>query len=186
MILNEDGNKFSKRKDDLDVLQYCEDGFLPEALLNYIIRLGWSYGNQEIFSILEMKKLFNLKNISKSSSTFSIKKLFWLNKYYINKLPLNYISNILKNHMDNEKINIKNGPSLESILALMKNRYHTLKEIAQSSRYFYEEFKKFNKKAADQYLIEKNYLILKNLYKNMKKYLYGIMKYYLKLLTMNL
>ncbi|WP_295164840.1 glutamate--tRNA ligase [uncultured Buchnera sp.] len=169
MILNEEGYKFSKRKDSLNILEYYKDGFLPEALLNYIIRLGWSYGNQEIFSISEMQKLFNLKQISKSSSSISMKKLFWLNKYYINNLPLNYISDLLKYHINCENINLENGPNLESVLILLRNRYHTLKEIAQSARYFYEEFKDFEKLAADQYLIPENYVILKNLYENIKK-----------------
>lgn len=169
MILNEEGCKFSKRKDALNILEYYKDGFLPEALLNYIIRLGWSYGNQEIFSISEMQKLFNLKQISKSSSSINMKKLFWLNKYYINNLPLNYISNLLKYHINCENINLKNGPNLESVLILLRNRCHTLKEIAQSSRYFYEEFEDFEKSAADQYLIPENYVILKKLYENIKK-----------------
>ncbi|AAM67635.1 glutamate--tRNA ligase [Buchnera aphidicola] len=169
MIFNEDGHKFSKRQDALNILEYCKDGFLPEALLNYVIRLGWSCGNQEIFSISEMKELFDLRKISKSSSAVSMKKLFWLNKYYINNLPLSYISNLLKDHMNHEKINLKNGPDLESVLTLLKNRHHTLKEIAQSSRYFYEEFANFDKSAADEYLIPENHFILKNLYKNIKK-----------------
>ncbi|AYN24437.1 glutamate--tRNA ligase [Buchnera aphidicola] len=169
MILNEEGEKFSKRNDALNILEYYKDGFLPEALLNYIIRLGWSYGNQEIFSVSQMKKLFNLKKISKSSSAVSMKKLFWLNKYYINNLPLSHISNLLQYHINYENINIKNGPNLESVLILLRNRCYTLKEIAQSSKYFYEEFEDFEKLAADQYLIPENYVSLKYLYNSIKK-----------------
>jgi glutamyl-tRNA synthetase len=169
MILTEDGHKFSKRKDAVNILKYYENGFLPEALLNYIVRLGWSYGDQEIFSITEMKKLFDLKNIGKSSSSISMKKLSWLNKYYINNLSISYISNLLKYHINCENIDLKNGPPLESVLNLLKNRYHTLKEIAQSSKYFYEEFKNFNQSASNKYLIPENFFILKSIYKSVKK-----------------
>ncbi|CAL4318668.1 glutamate--tRNA ligase [Buchnera aphidicola] len=169
MILDEEGCKFSKRTNSLSVLQYYKDGFLPEALLNYIMRLGWSHGNQEIFSITEMKKLFNLKHITKSSSIFSMKKLFWLNKYYINNLPLNYVCNYLKDYIKDENIDIKNGPNLESVFVLLRTRHDTLKEIVQSSRYFYEEFEIFNQKIFDQYFITGNDCILEKLYNKIKK-----------------
>ncbi|QCI16908.1 glutamate--tRNA ligase [Buchnera aphidicola (Aphis helianthi)] len=170
MILNENGKKFSKRDNSENIIEYYNKGFLPEALINYIIRLGWSHGNQEIFSLLELKKLFNLDSISKSASAFSIKKLLWLNKYYINSLPLNYISNILKDYMKHENINIESGPNLESLLHLYKNRYHTLKEMACAFRFFYEEFKCFDIKSANKYLVLKNFYILKKIYNKIQKF----------------
>lgn len=169
MILDEEGCKFSKRANALSILQYYKDGFLPEALLNYVVRLGWSYGDQEIFSISEMKKLFNLKHISKSSSVFNTKKLFWLNKYYINNLPLNYVCNYLKNYVKDKNINIKNGPSLESVYLLLRNRHNNLKEITESFRYFYEDFKKFDQMLFDKYFISENLYILEKLYNSIKK-----------------
>ncbi|QCI17486.1 glutamate--tRNA ligase [Buchnera aphidicola (Acyrthosiphon lactucae)] len=169
MILDEEGHKISKRKNALNVIEYSKNGFLPEALLNYVIRLGWSYGDKEIFNISEMQELFNLKSISKSSSTINIKKLLWMNKYYINNLPLNYVSNLLQDYMTNQKIDIKNGPDVESLVKLLRNRYSTLKEITESCRYFYEEFDFFNKKAVEKYFTKKNSSILEESYKRMKK-----------------
>ncbi|QCI18635.1 glutamate--tRNA ligase [Buchnera aphidicola] len=164
MILDENKKKFSKRNNSENIIEYYKKGFLPEALINYIIRLGWSHGDQEIFNISELKKLFNLDTISKSSSAFSMKKLLWLNKYYINTLPSSYITNLLQDYMKNENINIANGPNLKCLLKLYKNRYHTLKEIACSFRFFYEEFELFNIKEVNKYLISKNLYILKNIY----------------------
>lgn len=169
MILNENGKKFSKRENAENIIEYNKKGFLPEALINYIIRLGWSHGNQEIFTISELKKLFNLDAINKSASTFSMKKLLWLNKYYINNLPLSYVANLLKDYMKNEHINIESGPNLECLLNLYKNRFHTLQDIAYSFRFFYEEFKFFNIKSDNKYLILKNFYILKEIYNKLKQ-----------------
>jgi len=169
MILDEEGHKISKRNNPVNIIEYYENGFLPEALLNYIVRLGWSCGDKEIFNISEMKTLFNLKSITKSSSNINIKKLLWINKYYINNLPLDYISNLLEDYMKKKDINIKNGPNLKSLVKLLRSRYHTLKEMTDSFRYFYEDFNFFNKIAAEKYLILKNYSILEESYRRMKK-----------------
>ncbi|QIQ41685.1 MAG: glutamate--tRNA ligase [Buchnera aphidicola (Microlophium carnosum)] len=169
MILDEEGHKISKRNNAVNILEYYNNGFLPEALLNYIVRLGWSYGNKEIFNISEMKKLFNLKSISKSASSINMKKLLWLNKYYINNLPLNYISSLLKDYIKIQNINIKNGPDIESLVKLLRSRYNTLQEIAESCRYFYEEFEFFNKLAVEKYFTIKNVCILDQSYERIKK-----------------
>ena len=87
MILGDDGKKLSKRHGAVGVMQYRDDGYLPEALLNYLVRLGWSHGDQEIFSIEEMTQLFTLDAVSKSASAFNTEKLQWLNHHYINSLP---------------------------------------------------------------------------------------------------
>lgn len=170
MILNENGKKFSKRDNAESMMDYYKQGFLPEALINYIIRLGWSHGNQEIFSLSELKKLFNLDSINKSASTFSIKKLLWLNKHYINHLPVGYVSTMLTDYMQDENINIENGPNLESVLNLYKNRFHTLKEIVCSCRFFYEELTFFNITYNNRELILKNVHILEEFYKKLKNF----------------
>src|SRR5262249_45897116 len=82
MILGSDGKRLSKRHGAVSVLQYKEEGFLHEALLNYLVRLGWSYGDQEIFSREEMMKLFELKGLSKSPAAFNLEKLIWMNQQY--------------------------------------------------------------------------------------------------------
>ncbi|WP_295165074.1 glutamate--tRNA ligase [uncultured Buchnera sp.] len=169
MILDEEGNKISKRKNSVNIMDYNKNGFLPEALLNYIVRLGWSYGDQEIFNISEMKKLFNLKSITKSSSIVNTKKLLWINKYYINNLPLNYVSNLFDNYMKQQNIDTQNGPNLESLVKLLRSRYHTLKEMAESCRYFYEEFDLLNKKETEKYFTIKNCCVLEESYRRIKK-----------------
>ncbi|ADP65894.1 glutamate--tRNA ligase [Buchnera aphidicola] len=169
MILDEKGNKISKRKNAINIIEYYENGFLPEALLNYIIRLGWSYGDKEIFNISEMKELFNLKSITKSSSTVNFKKLLWMNKYYINNSPLDYVSDCLKNYMEKKNINVEKGPDLELLVKLFRSRYHTLKEITESCRYFYEEINFFNHTVIEKYFTRKNCFILQTCYKKIEK-----------------
>ncbi|WAI11840.1 MAG: glutamate--tRNA ligase [Buchnera aphidicola (Macrosiphum albifrons)] len=169
MILDEEGCKISKRKNAINIIDYHKNGFLPEALLNYIIRLGWSCGDKEIFNISEMIELFNLKFISKSPSTINMKKLLWLNKHYINNLSLNHISNLLKDYMKNQNINIKNGPDLESVVKILRSRFNTLKEITESCRYFYEEFDIFNKIAVEKHFTTTSVYILGEFYERMKK-----------------
>lgn len=92
MILGDDGKKLSKRHGAVGVMQYRDDGYLPEALLNYLVRLGWSHGDQEIFSRDEMKALFSLENVSKSASAFNTEKLQWLNHHYINTMDPHYVA----------------------------------------------------------------------------------------------
>ncbi|WP_044104753.1 glutamate--tRNA ligase [secondary endosymbiont of Ctenarytaina eucalypti] len=152
MILGDDGKKLSKRYGSVGVMQYREDGFLPEAMLNYLIRLGWSCGDQEIFSVDEMKRLFSLDAVSKSSSSFNIKKLLWLNHHYINHLSPEYIATHLVWHLEQQGIDTRTGPSLKDLVMLLGNRCKTLKEIAESCRYFYEDFSGFNVHAAKRYL----------------------------------
>ncbi|SBT81924.1 Glutamate--tRNA ligase [secondary endosymbiont of Trabutina mannipara] len=152
MILGNDGKKLSKRHGAVGIMQYRDDGFLPEALINYLIRLGWSYGDQEIFSIEEMKKKFNIKAINKSASIFDIKKLLWFNQYYINKLPAEYIANNLIWHLNNQGIDTKNGPLLIDLVKILSKRCKTLKEMAANCCYFYNDFIEFDKNIAKKYL----------------------------------
>ncbi|MDI6937050.1 glutamate--tRNA ligase family protein, partial [Serratia sp. Se-PFBMAAmG] len=92
MILGDDSKKLSKRHGAVGVMQYRDDGYLPEALLNYLVRLGWSHGDQEIFSVAEMAELFTLDAVSKSASAFNTETLQWLNHHYINTLPPEYVA----------------------------------------------------------------------------------------------
>ena len=96
MINGDDGKKLSKRHGAVSVMQYRDDGYLPEALLNYLVRLGWSHGDQEIFTREEMIKYFTLNAVSKSASAFNTDKLLWLNHHYINALPPEYVATHLQ------------------------------------------------------------------------------------------
>ena len=135
MINGDDGKKLSKRHGAVSVMQYRDDGYLPEALLNYLVRLGWSHGDQEIFTREEMIKYFTLNAVSKSASAFNTDKLLWLNHHYINALPPEYVATHLQWHIEQENIDTRNGPQLADLVKLLGERCKTLKEMAQSCRY---------------------------------------------------
>lgn len=148
MILGDDGQKLSKRHGAVGVMQYRDDGYLPEALVNYLVRLGWGHGDQEIFTREEMIELFNLEAVSKSASAFNTEKLQWLNQHYIRTLDPTYVAGHLEWHMQHQGIDYHNGPALSEIVTVLGERCKTLKEMAMASRYFFEEFEHYDEKAA--------------------------------------
>ncbi|EJF29953.1 glutamate--tRNA ligase [Enterobacter sp. Ap-916] len=152
MINGDDGKKLSKRHGAVSVMQYRDDGYLPEALLNYLVRLGWSHGDQEIFSREEMIEMFSLNAVSKSASAFNTEKLQWLNHHYINTLEPEYVATHLQWHIEQENIDTRNGPQLSELVKLLGERCKTLKEMAQTCRYFYEDFSEFDADAAKKHL----------------------------------
>ncbi|RLV61392.1 glutamate--tRNA ligase [Parashewanella curva] len=152
MILGDDGAKLSKRHGAVSVMQYRDDGYLPEALLNYLVRLGWSHGDQEVFSMDEMKELFSLDAINKAASAFNTEKLIWLNQHYIKSLPAEYVAEHLMWHMMDQGIDMSNGPELSQVVTALSERAKTLKELAASSRYFYEDYETFDEAAAKKHL----------------------------------
>ncbi|WP_063656618.1 glutamate--tRNA ligase [Candidatus Arsenophonus triatominarum] len=152
MILGDDGKKLSKRHGAVCVMQYRDDGYLPEALLNYLVRLGWSHGDQEIFNREEMISYFSLDAINKSASAFNTDKLLWLNHHYINSLPAEYVATHLAWHIEQQGIDTQIGPSLADLVKLLGERCKTLKEIAGSCRYFYQDFATFDGDAAKKHL----------------------------------
>ncbi|MFP5344397.1 MAG: glutamate--tRNA ligase, partial [Gammaproteobacteria bacterium] len=112
MILGGDGQRLSKRHGAVSVMQYREDGFLPEALLNYLVRLGWAHGDQEIFSLDEMIALFDIKNVNRSASAFNTEKLLWLNQHYIKTSAPAHVAHHLSWHMGRLGIDPAEGPEL--------------------------------------------------------------------------
>ncbi|GAB5378669.1 MAG: glutamate--tRNA ligase [Aliiglaciecola sp.] len=152
MILGDDGKKLSKRHGAVSVMQYRDDGYLPQALLNYLVRLGWSHGDQEIFSVDEMIELFDLDAIGQSASAFNTDKLVWLNQHYIKTLPASEVAQHARWHFEQQGIDTSNGPTLESVIAIQADRVKTLKELAQISRYFYEDYEEFDAGAAKKHL----------------------------------
>jgi glutamyl-tRNA synthetase len=152
MINGDDGKKLSKRHGAVSVMQYRDDGYLPEALLNYLVRLGWAHGDQEIFSREEMIELFSLSSVSKSASAFNTDKLLWLNHHYINTMQPEYVATYLQWHIEQANIDTRTGPELADLVRLLGERCKTLKEIAESCRYFYEEFDEFDADAAKKHL----------------------------------
>jgi len=152
MILGDDGKKLSKRHGAVSVMQYRDDGYLPEAVLNYLVRLGWSHGDQEIFSVDEMIKLFSLDDVNKAASAFNTEKLNWLNQHYMKSLPVERVVPFLQWHFSDQAIDVSKGPALEKLIPLMADRVKTLKEMAEQSRYFYEEYEAFDEAAAKKHL----------------------------------
>ena len=152
MILGDDGAKLSKRHGAVSVMQFRDDGYLPEALKNYLVRLGWSHGDQEIFSEAEMIELFTLDSVNKAPSAFNNDKLIWLNQHYIKTLDPVYVAKHLQWHMQTQNINTTNGPALSDVVTALAERAKTLVDLASSSRYFFEEYKEFDATAAKKHL----------------------------------
>ncbi|WP_018983834.1 glutamate--tRNA ligase [Salinimonas chungwhensis] len=152
MILGDDGKKLSKRHGAVSVMQYRDDGFLPHAVLNYLVRLGWAHGDQEIFTLDEMIEHFSLDAIGQSASAFNTEKLIWLNQHYMKSLPVDEVSAHARWHFEEQNINLTDGPALEDVIAIQADRVKTLKEMAQISGYFYEDFANFEEKAAKKHL----------------------------------
>lgn len=152
MILGDDGKRLSKRHGAVGVMQYKEDGYLPEALLNYLVRLGWSHGDQEIFSVDEMIEYFDLKDVNRAPSTFNTDKLNWINQQYLMKKPLPELTETAQWYFQQQHIDVIKGPALEDVVSLMRERVNTLKELANNSRYFYEEVTQLDEKAAKKHL----------------------------------
>jgi glutamyl-tRNA synthetase len=148
MILGPDGTKLSKRHGAVSVMQYREDGFLPEAVLNYLVRLGWSHGDQEVFSREEMVQLFDIKDINTSASAINPQKLLWLNQHYIKTGDLKRLADELKWHLDRIGVDTSKGPSLEGLVKAQQERAKTFKEMAEGSRFFFEEPKEYDPQAA--------------------------------------
>ena len=151
MINGDDGQKLSKRHGAVSVMQYRDDGFLPEALINYLVRLGWGHGDQEIFTREEMIKYFELDHVSKSASSFNMDKLLWLNHHYIRELPPEYVAKHLEWQYKDQDIDTSNGPTLTEIVTMLAERCKTLKEMAAASRYFFEEFEEFDEAAVKKH-----------------------------------
>ncbi len=152
MILGEDGARLSKRHGAVSVMHYRDEGYLPEALLNYLVRLGWSHGDQEIFSIDEMIALFDIEDVNKAASSFNADKLLWLNQQYIKTTSPAHLAQHLRWHLGQLNIDPTHGPDMEKVIALQQERAKTLKEMAQNSRYFYEDILTYDPKAAKKNL----------------------------------
>jgi len=152
MILGDDGKRLSKRHGAVSVMQYRDEGFLPQAVLNYLVRLGWSHGDQEVFSVDEMIELFDAKNVNKAPSAFNTDKLLWLNNHYMKTLPAEEVSKHLQLHLDNAGINTEGGPNVEELIPMLAERSKTLIELVDALHYFYQDFEQFEEKAAKKHL----------------------------------
>ena len=144
MILGADGSRLSKRHGALNLMSYRDAGFLPKALLNYIVRLGWSHGNQEIFSVADMINLFELENINKSSASFNKDKLEWINHSYIKTTEINELVSELEWYLNQLSINLSDGPDIKEVVEVLRDRSKSLVDMAQNCLMFYHDFEDFD------------------------------------------
>ncbi len=152
MILGSDGTKLSKRHGAVSVLQYAEDGFLPDALLNYLVRLGWSHGDQEIFTREEMIAAFDISDVNKAASAFNPEKLLWLNQQHLMRNEPFKVVPYLKPHLVRLGIECSDDSYLAKIVIAQRERVKTLKEMALASRYFFGDAVELDAKARDKHL----------------------------------
>ena len=161
MILGDDGTKLSKRHGAVSVMQYREDGYLPQALVNYLVRLGWSHGDQEIFSVPEMIEYFSLDAISKSASSFNTKKLDWLNAHYMKTLPIEEVAAELAWHLERLQADLKAGPDPKLVVKAYAERTHTLKEMAAKALCYYQDFASYDPAGVKKWIKEGSVDVLK-------------------------
>ncbi|MEJ8567620.1 glutamate--tRNA ligase [Elongatibacter sediminis] len=152
MILGDDGARLSKRHGAVSVLQYRDDGYLPQALTNYLVRLGWSHGDQEVFSREEMVAAFDIANVNRKAAAFDSDKLDWLNQHYMRSLPAAEVARHLRWHFEKAGIDPESGPGLEALIGVQADRVKTLREMVDASRVFYEDFGDYDAGAAKKHL----------------------------------
>ncbi len=152
MILGPDGQKLSKRHGAVGVMQYRNDGYLPHALLNYLVRLGWSHGDQEIFSRQEMIKLFDIADVNSSAARFDTVKLDWLNQHYLKNDDPAALASELAWHLGQQGIDIEHGPAPEDVIVALRDRVHTLREMAEKARIWYAPIQHWDAKAMRKHL----------------------------------
>jgi glutamyl-tRNA synthetase len=153
MILGGDGTRLSKRHGAMSVLEYKENGFLPQAVLNYLVRLGWGYGDKEIFSMAEMIELFSLDGVNKAPARFDSEKMLWLNGEYLKNMPASEILLHLEYHLNQAKITT--DERILDIIDLIKERNKTLVDMVQNLKMFYSEITKFDEKLANKHFQDK-------------------------------
>jgi glutamyl-tRNA synthetase len=139
MIHGPDGEKLSKRHGAVSVMQYDEDGYLPEALLNYLARLGWSHGDDEIISMDQLRDWFTLEHCSKSAAQFDFEKLKWLNNHYLRQKSGVDLASRISGRVKEEGFSLQNGPALADVCELLKDRANTLNQLAEEVAMFYLE-----------------------------------------------
>lgn len=137
MILGADGERLSKRHGAVSVMQYHEDGYLPEALINYLARLGWSHGDEEKFNLQQLVEWFDLAHVSRSPARFDPEKLAWLNQQYLKETDNQRLAALITPFLERDGCELARGPAAASVAALLKERVNTVEELADAAVYFY-------------------------------------------------
>jgi glutamyl-tRNA synthetase len=152
MILDQEGAKLSKRTGAADVMGYRDAGYLPHALLNYLVRLGWSHGDQEIFSIEEMVKLFELHDVNPAASRLDMAKLGWLNQQYLKSDAPDEVAKHLAWHLEKAGYDLANGPKPVDLVIALRERAQTLKEMAEKSAVWFGPLTTYDEAAVAKHL----------------------------------
>lgn len=152
MILGEDGARLSKRHGAASVMAWREDGYLPEAIINYLARLGWSHGDQEVFSRSELIELFDLASVQHKPARFDRAKLNWLNQHYLRDGSFEQVEPELVWHLQRAGLDTETGPALADLLDVQAERVETLVELVERSRPFFEDFAEYDATAAKKQL----------------------------------
>ena len=155
MILGADGSRLSKRHGAVSVMDYREAGYLPEAVLNYMVRLGWSHGDQELFEVEEMIRAFSLEQVNESAASFDPDKFLWVNEQWLRRAPSVRLEPLLATFLEDagmDGADLNTGPPLEEIIDVQRHRARTLVEMAEKSRFIYAEPEAYAPKAAKQHL----------------------------------
>ncbi len=148
LIMGSDGKRLSKRHGAISVLEYRHLGILPEALLNYLVRLGWSHGNQEIFDLDEMIDLFDIKDINQSAASFDLDKLLWVNQHYIRQADTGRLGVELARRLHMRGIRLHGGPRIHDVVEVFRDRVQTLEQMADQSTYLFQEPNEYTSRGA--------------------------------------
>ena len=160
-ILAENGKKLSKRDGAANLLDYRDQGFLPEAVLNYLVRLGWSHGDQEIFSKEEMIEFFDGTYINNSPAKLNQEKLLWLNQHYLMQMEVEKIIPLFEEQLKILNLKPKYKCDLHTLISLQRERAKTLREMAEMSHYFLDDIKEYDEDACKKHLNEETLAALK-------------------------
>ncbi len=152
LILAEDGQRLSKRHGAVSVLEYRDMGILPSALLNYLVRLGWSHGDQEIFDVDEMIELFDIDKINKAPATFDWNKLLWMNQQYIQAMDPDLLAREISKRLNQRGIGLSDGPRMSEVIEVVRKRTQTLEEMTDSILYLYADFDQYDPQSVDKHI----------------------------------
>ncbi len=152
MILGDDGKRLSKRHGAVGVMEYHQAGYLPQAMLNYLVRLGWSYGDQEIFTREEMVEHFSLDALNRSASSFNTEKLNWINQHYLMHEPLEAIVGLVRRRLERLQIECDGDFDLDAVVDLYRQRAATINALVDAIEYFFRDFDEYDSRAAGKVL----------------------------------
>ena len=163
MILGSDGAKLSKRHGALGVMEYRAMGFMPEALLNYLVRLGWSHGDQELFTREEMIAKFDFDHVSASAARFDMEKAWWVNHQYLKAVDASVVAPEFRWHLERIGVDITQGPALTAVIEQQRERCRSLVEMAEKSKFFFADLEGYNEKDAAKHFTADSLALLAEL-----------------------